>query len=169
MNIRLCDGNCALQRCYFSLLVPDLPFQSALLRNRVFKGIFIGTVIDFVQQFAFFHELVVFHVQPDERTVDLGRYADEISKYFGIFGPRIIVLAVKYGESQDHRGRYDCDADCTAQRLAPPPLRGHAINLAPMIPACFRDHFFIQRNSSHKIHRNRTIHNANVNTAVRLG
>src|ERR1700745_4185275 len=118
MDISLCDRDPADQRGYFPLLVRDLPFQSGLLRDRGFEIILVGTFIYLIQKFAFLHEFVVVHIQPDERAFNLWRHPDEIRKYLGVLSSWILVRVVENAGPKDHGSCHEDDAEPAAEELA---------------------------------------------------
>jgi hypothetical protein len=71
--------------------------------------------------------LIIFYIQPNERTIDLRRYSDEIGKDFGIIGPGIVIRAVKHEEPHYRGYGHDRDTDRPTEKLATSctPVRVH--------------------------------------------
>src|SRR5262249_34218720 len=72
-NVCLRNRDCAYQSRNFSPLIADLALESGLLRNGSFKSICVWSLIDFKQQLAFLHKLVVMHIQSNQWTLYLRR------------------------------------------------------------------------------------------------
>ena len=96
LNICLRNGDRAHQSRDFSPLVRNLSFESRLLRNCSLQSIAIRPVIDFVKQISLLHELVVAHIQTQDRTLHLRRDSDEVGEYLGIVGSRIVVHVIEH-------------------------------------------------------------------------
>ena len=111
------------------MFICDLPFKSSLLRKGVFQCILIRAFIDFVEQIARFDNLIVFHIQPKKRAIDLRRYSDEVCKDFGIIGPRIGIRAVEHYASHYYGAGHDTDTDPTSNRFAVLCIHGDTISL----------------------------------------
>src|SRR3984957_5380397 len=117
MDILLCNRDGAYQCGYPALFICDLPFKGSLLRKGVFQRIPIGAFIDLVEQIACFNKLIVFHIEPNKRAIDLWRYSDEVCKDFGIIGPRIVIRTVEDNESHYNGAGHDNDTDPASNNL----------------------------------------------------
>src|SRR5215469_15953025 len=107
VNVGLRDGDGAYQSGNSPALVGNLSFESCPLRNRSFQGIPKWPGVDFKKEISLLHELVIVHVQMDERAFHLWRDSNEVGEYFAIVGPWIVVRIQDRSDSQSERSNHD--------------------------------------------------------------
>ena len=107
MNICLGNGYRAHQRRDFPLFIGDLSFESRLIRYRSLQSVAVGPVINLVEQIPLLDELVIAHIQLQDRTLHLRRNPNEICEYLGIVGSWPGVHVVKHNKPKHYRANHD--------------------------------------------------------------
>ncbi len=118
ISIRMGSTYCAHLRGDRPSLVHNLALQRIQVRPRLFQRVFIRSWIDLEEQLPLFAELVVFDRKLGDGAVYLRSDADEVGKYLGIIGARVVVGADDHRRTRNYRGRDDGNADNPAETLA---------------------------------------------------
>ena len=110
------DVNGADLRGDAAALVLDLPLEPLLRGESILQGVEVGTVVDLVEQAAFFYEVVIVYGQLDDGTGDQGSHADDVGHDLGIVGARIVGNGVKHGRcAQQSPGDDEAADEMSAQ------------------------------------------------------
>src|SRR5262249_7748464 len=86
-----------------SPLVRNLSLQSRLVGDSFFKSILVRSRVDLEKDLSFFYELVVMHIQVDERAFDLRRDSNEVGENLAIICPGIAVRVIEHHNPQTDR------------------------------------------------------------------